>query len=127
VIAVDTNILLRLFIAGEPSQAAKAQRVFDDAAESDVRVWVSDTVLVELAWTLGRAYARERRDVVRALRALAAHATLAVESPAAVRSATDAFERGLADFADCLLSMKPPRPGANGSPPSAGACRACTA
>ena len=105
-IAVDTNVLLRLFISDEPSQAAKARRVLDDAAENDVRVWVSDTVLVEMAWTLGRAYERDRSDIVKALRALASHATVALESPAAVRSATDAFERGPADFSDCLLSMK---------------------
>jgi predicted nucleic-acid-binding protein len=106
VIAVDTNVLVRLFVADEPLQAAKARRLFDDAAERDDRVWVSDTVLVELVWTLGRAYARDRSDTVKALRALASHATVALESPAAVRSATDAFEQGPADFADCLLSMK---------------------
>jgi predicted nucleic-acid-binding protein len=106
VIVVDTHILVRLFVADEPSQAAKALRLFDDAAERDDRVWVSDTVLVEWVWTLGRAYARDRRDTVKALRALASHAAVALESPAAVRSATDAFEQGPADFADCLLSMK---------------------
>jgi predicted nucleic-acid-binding protein len=78
----------------------------NNAAERDDRVWVSDTVLVEWVWTLGRAYARDRRDTVKALRALASHAAVALESPAAVRSATDAFEQGPADFADCLLSMK---------------------
>lgn len=105
-IAVDTNVLVRLVVADEPSQAAKARRLFDDVAERDDRIWVSDTVLVELVWTLGRAYARDRRDTVKALRALASHATVALESPAAVRAATDAFEQGPADFADCLLSMK---------------------
>lgn len=105
-IAVDTNVLVRLVVADEPSQAAKARRLFDDVAERDDRIWVSDTVLVELVWTLGRAYARDRRDTVKALRALASHATVALESPAAVRAATDAFEQGPADFGDCLLSMK---------------------
>ena len=105
-IAVDTNVLVRLFVADEPVQAAKAQKLFDMAADRDVQVWVSDTVLVELAWTLSRAYLRDRADVVRALRALASHATVQLESPAAVRAATDVFERGPADFADCLLSWK---------------------
>jgi predicted nucleic-acid-binding protein len=72
----------------------------------DDRIWVSDTVLVDLAWTLGRAYRRDRSDIVKTLRALGSHATVALESPAAVRLATDAFELGLADLADCLLSMK---------------------
>ncbi len=105
-IAVDTNVLVRLFVFDEPSQAARAQRLFDSAAEDDVMVWVSDTVLVELVWTLGRAYARGRGDIVKALRALISHATVKLESPAPVHAATDLFERGPADFADCLLSMK---------------------
>ena len=105
-IAVDTNVLVRLFVADEPSQASKAQKLFDTAAQGEVTVWVSDTVLVELVWTLGRAYARDRADIVKALRALISHATVLLESPAPVRAATDAFERGPADFADCLLSMK---------------------
>lgn len=113
-IAVDTNILVRLIVADDASQADKARRVFDDAAGRGARVWVADTVLVELAWTLGRAYARDRADIVKALRALASHATVALESPAAVRAATDAFEQGPADFADCLLSAKAAAAGCDG-------------
>lgn len=113
-IAVDTHILVRLIVADDASQADKARRVFDDAAGRGARVWVADTVLVELAWTLGRAYARDRADIVKALRALASHATVALESPAAVRAATDAFEQGPADFADCLLSAKAAAAGCDG-------------
>jgi predicted nucleic-acid-binding protein len=106
VIAADTNVLVRLIVGDEPAQATKAQKVFDTAAAEKVPVWVSDTVLVELVWTLIRAYGRARTDVVKALRALASHATVALESAAAVREATDHFERGPADFADCLLCVK---------------------
>lgn len=113
-IAVDTHIIVRLIVADDALQADKARRVFDDAAGRGARVWVADTVLVELAWTLGRAYARDRADIVKALRALASHATVALESPAAVRAATDAFEQGTADFADCLLSAKAAAAGCDG-------------
>ena len=105
-IAVDTNVLVRLLVGDDPSQAAKARKLFDRAAEGGVSVWVSDTALVELAWTLGRRYSRSRSDIAKALRALSSHGTVALESPAETRSATDAFERGPADFADCLLSVK---------------------
>jgi predicted nucleic-acid-binding protein len=106
VIAVDTNVLVRLLVGDDPTQAAKARALFDGAAEAGVPVWVSDTVLVELAWTLSRAYGRDRRDIVSALRALASHGTVTLESPDAALIATDAFEQGPADFADCLLSAK---------------------
>jgi predicted nucleic-acid-binding protein len=106
VIAVDTDVLVRVFVADEPSQVTKARRVFDDAAEGGARVWIGDTVLVELAWTLSPAYGHDRRDIATALRALASHATVLLESPAAVRSATEAFVQGPGDFAGCLLAMK---------------------
>ena len=70
-------------------------------------------MLVEPAWILGRAYARDRREIVKALPALSSHGTVALESPAAARSATDAFEHGPADFADCLLSIKARAAGCN--------------
>ena len=105
-IAADTDVLVRLIVGDEPVQAAKARKVFDAAAVDQVAVWVSDSVLVELVWPLSRAYGRERADVVKALRALASHATVALESAGAVRAATDAFENGQADFAGCLLCVK---------------------
>ena len=105
-IAVDTNVLLRLLVGDDASQAAKARRLFDRADAEQKSIWVSDTVLVELVWTLARAYSRDRTDIVKALRSLSSHATVVLESAAAVRDACDAFERGRADFADCLLIMK---------------------
>lgn len=105
-IAVDTNVLLRLLVGDDPAQAAKARRLFDRADAQQQGVWVADTVLVEMVWTLARVYGRERIDIVKALRTLSLHATVVLESDAAVRNAIDAFERGRADFADCLLAMK---------------------
>jgi predicted nucleic-acid-binding protein len=106
VIAVDTNVLLRLLVGDDPSQAAKARRLLDRADAQQKSVWVADTVLVELVWTLGRAYSRDRTDIVKALRTLSSHATVVLESLGAIREATDAFEHGRADFADCLLCAK---------------------
>ena len=80
--------------------------IFDRAAAEQSTIWVSDTVLVELVWTLSRAYSRERVDIVKALRALLSNATVALQSSAAEREASLAFEHGRADFADCLLCVK---------------------
>jgi len=93
-------------VQDDAGQAAKAARLFDEQAGSSGGIWVADTVLVELVWTLSRACQRDRGDLVRALRALAGHGTVSLESPAAVAQALDLFERGPADFADCLLVAK---------------------
>ncbi len=105
-IAVDTNLLLRLLVNDDAAQAIKARRLFDDMAGEDGSIWVSDMVLVEIVWTLARAYQRPRLELVAVLRALTCHATIALESTAAVRAAIATFESGPADFADCLLAEK---------------------
>ncbi len=110
-IAVDTKVLLRLLVNDDPVQAAKARQLVDARAGDDSSIWVSDTVLVELVWTLSRAYGRPRADLLTALRALASHATLMIESADAVRAAIEVFERSPADFSDCLLSEKARRAG----------------
>lgn len=105
-IAVDTNVLVRLLVNDDAAQAAKARRLFQAQADADAGIWIADTVLVETVWTLARAYDRPRADLVLALRALASHATAVLESPQAVQRAIDDFERGPADFSDCLLCAK---------------------
>lgn len=105
-IALDTNVLVRMLVGDNQAQAQRAKLLFDAAAAQGEELWVCDTVLVELVWTLSRAYARARADIVTALRAMASNATVALESAAAVAAATDAYEQGSADLADCLLCTK---------------------
>jgi predicted nucleic-acid-binding protein len=105
-IAVDTNVLVRLLVNDDAAQASKAKQLFDAMAGEDGSIWIADTVLVEVVWTLARAYERSREDLVTALRALVGHATAALESAAAVRAAIETFGAGPADFADCLLAEK---------------------
>ena len=105
-IALDTNVLVRLLVGDDRAQAHRAKLLFDSAAAERDTLWVCDTVLVELVWTLARAYGRTRAEIVTALRALSSNGTVALESAAAVAAATDAYEQGPADFADCLLCTK---------------------
>lgn len=59
------------------------------------------TVLLELEWVLRGFYLLPRRDIVRAIRALAGIEHLVLEDGDAVLSALEAVDRGL-DFADAL-------------------------
>ena len=109
--ALDTNLLVRLFVGDDAAQAAKVCKLLDSHASEDAAFWVSDTVLVALAWTLERSYARPRADVVRCIDALLNNTTLGLESPAAVAEALALHTTGPADFADCLLASKAARAG----------------
>ena len=105
-IAVDANVVLRLLANDDAAQAAKARKLFDAMATSDASIWISDTVLVEVVWTLARAYGHAGTALVVAVRALLQNATVAFESAHAVQAALVMFEAGPADFADCLLVAK---------------------
>jgi predicted nucleic-acid-binding protein len=106
VIAIDTNVLVRLFVNDDAAQAAKARALFDFHAEEDDSLWIADVVLAELVWALDRSYGRPRSDITAVLRALATNATVQLESALCMAEATALYERGPADFVDCLLASK---------------------
>jgi predicted nucleic-acid-binding protein len=104
--AIDTNLLVRLFVNDDTGQGKKVRDLFDSCADEDAALWIADIVLVELAWTLSRAYGRSKLEIVTALRALCGNATVRLESGPAVAQAVDLYEAGPADFADSLLVCK---------------------
>lgn len=105
-IAVDTNVLVRLFVNDDAQQAAKARALFDAHSHDDGSLWIADVVLAELVWALDRSYGRLRSDIVTVLDALARNATVQLESAACIREATALYANGPADFVDCLLAIK---------------------
>jgi len=106
VIALDTNVLVRLITRDDEAQAQRAKAVFDTHADEDGGLLVTDIVLVELCWTLARSYELGRADIARTVQALLDNASIALESAAAVKCALAHFEAGRADFPDCLLVAK---------------------
>jgi predicted nucleic-acid-binding protein len=98
--SLDTNVLARFFVDDADDAQAVKQRPAAVAALS-VRAYVSVTVLLELEWVMRGFYTLPRRDIARAMRALAGIEHVTVEDRDAVLAALDAFEGGL-DFADAL-------------------------
>lgn len=104
-IALDTNVLVRLLTRDDEAQAQRAKAAFDAHAEEG-GLFVSDIVLVELCWVLTRSYGMMRADICRAVRALLDNASITLESPKAIQDALTHFEAGGADFPDCLIVAK---------------------
>jgi len=96
VIAVDTNVLVRLVVGDDPAQARRARRVFER-----VEVLVTATVLLESAWVLASAYRLEPRRISAALRGVLGLEGVVTDSPAAIAKALDWYDAGL-EFADAL-------------------------
>lgn len=95
-IALDTNVLVRVLTRDDPDQAALAAEVMKSAD-----LFVCKTVLLELEWVLRFAYQFDRPAIADALRHLLGLPRLRVEDEAAVVSGLEGYEAGL-DFADAL-------------------------
>ena len=95
-LAVDTNVLVRLVTNDEPTQARRAL-----AAMERNPVFIAKTVLLELEWVLRYSYDLQRDVILRTLRGLLGLATVQVEDFANVTRALPMYEAGM-DFADAL-------------------------
>jgi predicted nucleic-acid-binding protein len=105
-IALDTNVLVRLVTRDDEAQAQRAKALFDEHSQEDGALFVSDIVLVELCWTLERSYRLTRNEISMTLRALLDNATVQWESSAAVCAALSHFASGSTGFPDCLIVAK---------------------
>ena len=105
-IALDTNLLVRLLTNDDTRQAAKVEAWLRDNATPRSPAYVDHVVLCELAWVLERSYGYARAQVHAALSALLEHGQLKIESPALAREALLLYADGPADFSDYLLAAR---------------------
>ena len=96
-IALDTNVLVRIVTEDDPQQAAAARKLVEQA---DV-LWLSKTVLLETERVLRHGYHLSRDVILATFRKLVGYRGLRVEEPDAVRRALGGYAAGL-DFADAL-------------------------
>ena len=95
-LAIDTNIIVRLLTNDDHDQAFRAKSLL---AENEV--FVTTTVLLETEWVLRGAYRQDKSAVIAALRAFAGLATVTLEDPVRVETALTWAAGGM-DFADAL-------------------------
>ncbi|HEX4340622.1 MAG TPA: type II toxin-antitoxin system VapC family toxin [Polyangiaceae bacterium] len=95
-IAVDTDVIVRLVTNDDPLQSPRAARLF---VEKDV--FVSWTVLLEVEWVLRGAYELSPSVIQNAFERLMSAPSVTVEAEEAVAHALTWFAGGM-DFADAL-------------------------
>jgi predicted nucleic-acid-binding protein len=102
-IAVDTNVLVRLLTNDNPKQAAAARLLFE--AET---IWIAKTVLLETAWVLHSLYGFEENEICDAFTRLLGLKNVLAEDEQSVTAALALASQGI-QFADALhLSSRPP-------------------
>jgi predicted nucleic-acid-binding protein len=95
-IALDTNVVVRVVTGDDEAQASAAAAVMRSGS-----LWLAKTVLLETEWVLRGAYGLDRETILATLRKLVGLRGLRVEDEPAVLAALDAFGAGL-DLADAL-------------------------
>jgi len=111
-IAIDTNVLLRLMVGDEADQARRAKAVVDDALRASSEVVISPIVLAEFVWTLRRSYKLSARDVAAHLERLLTVPSIRIVDRDVVVTAVADYRRGPADFSDYLIAAYAEREGA---------------
>jgi predicted nucleic-acid-binding protein len=101
---LDTNVLLRLLVADDPAQVARA-RAWLRAHRQDERFLINRIVLCELVWTLRRAYLFDREQIADVIDRVLKSYAVVVEDEHSVEFALYLYRISGADFADCLLGV----------------------
>ena len=97
-LAVDTNVLLRLLVRDDAKQAAAADQAVAKGA------WVSHLVLAEAVWVLDAVYKRTPKQLIAALQLLLVHESLVVQDADVVAAALEHLRAKPAlGFSDCLV------------------------
>lgn len=99
-IALDSNVVLRIVTHDDPRQLAAAARFME--ARPGESFFVSDIVLTEVVWSLLRLYRWPRPNVLAALRSVGEKTDLEFEDRDRLLAAIRAFSEG-GDFADELI------------------------
>ena len=97
-LAVDTNVLVRLVARDDADQVHAAETFVAKGA------WVSHLVLAEALWVLDSVYDLPRERMATAVEMLLNHRELTIQDADVVSSALDHFRKVRSvDFSDCLV------------------------
>jgi predicted nucleic-acid-binding protein len=95
-IAVDTNIVVRIMAADDPRQAKRAVDLMEKS-----EIYISKTVLLETEWVLRHAYGIDANTIISGFHKLLGLPQVVMEDSWATFQALSWHEEGL-DFADAL-------------------------
>ncbi len=95
-IAVDTNLLVRILTNDDPIQARRTLKILN----SD-DIFIPKTVLLETEWVLRHAYEIDKSKIINGFKKLLGLSNVNVEDPDSIYQAISWYENKF-DFADAL-------------------------
>lgn len=100
-IAIDTNILVRLLVndPGQPEQVETARQY----VKKEGAVFIPQIVQVETVWVLESAYKLSRKQISPVLQHLYSNAAFTLQNRSSFQLAMKPYMEGNADFSDYLI------------------------
>jgi predicted nucleic-acid-binding protein len=97
-LAIDTNVLVRLITRDDTAQVERAEAYVEKG------VWVSHVVLAETAWVLRETYNVGHEEIIEAIDLLLLNKSLTIHDAEVVAAALDQYRRRpRLGFSDCLV------------------------
>jgi predicted nucleic-acid-binding protein len=103
--AVDTNVLLRVFLRDEPGQTAKAESFLERVESRGARVFVPFLVLVEVMWVLRARFRLARARILQVVEQVLRTPLFEVEQAAVWEDFLRRAPQDEADLEDILISV----------------------
>lgn len=105
-IGIDTNVLVRHLVQDDPRQSRVATEVITKQCTRETPWFVNRIVLCELVWVLESAYGYSKETIVNVLDKLLRTSQLKIEDAQSEWVSFRMYQRGKADFSDCLLGSR---------------------
>ena len=102
-IGLDTNVLVRLLVADDADQTAKARRFIERYCSPQSPGFINCVVLAELVWVLDSVYRFGRPEIAAAIDSLLVGGDRIVEHHDEVRAALTEYRSGGIGFADAII------------------------
>ena len=102
-IALDTNLLVRLLLQDDAAQARAVERLLVRARRDRTPLFVADVVLCELVWVLARRAKLSRAEIAAVVEHILDTEMVVVSDAGIARRALAAYRAGNGDFADYLI------------------------
>lgn len=104
-VALDTNVVVRILVGDDPVQTPRAERFFVEHASGD-GIFISIVVFAEVAWVLRAAYEWDRATIHDRLDRLIRTRGVSIEELDLVQGALEEYAVGKAELADFLIVGK---------------------
>lgn len=101
-IALDTNVLVRLLAQDDPNQSKAVEDLINGLSEEEPG-FICREAIVELVWVLERAYKLGRAQIVPAIEGLLSSRELIVEEAERVGEALALYAAGKPGFSDQMI------------------------